>query len=141
MRKCHAYSLYAFSDSCGIANQSDITKDDIDKAHELVEFYVGSMDNINEDHKQGIFDLGTDSWFLYGTHKTIKYLLQYGVTVYQYVLTYGGKFSWSQLYGVDPPQGVCHGDDLIYLWNPVSGTKYMVCLNSYRIKFSKNIYL
>ena len=68
-----------------IPNQSDITEDDIEKAHELVEFYVGSMVNINEDHKQGIFDLGTDSWFLYGTYKTIKYLLQYGVTVYQYV--------------------------------------------------------
>ena len=103
-----------------IPNQSDITEDDIEKAHELVEFYVGSMVNINEDHKQGIFDLGTDSWFLYGTYKTIKYLLQYGVTVYQYVLTYRGKFSWSQLYGLDPPQGVCHADDLIYLWNPVS---------------------
>ena len=124
-----------------IPNQSDITGDDIEKAHELVEFYVGSMVNINEDHKQGIFDLGTDSWFLYGTYKTIKYLLQYGVTVYQYVLTYRGKFSWSQLYGLDPPQGVCHADDLIYLWNPVSSTKYFPKEGGVNFQKIKSLYL
>ena len=59
----------------------------------------------------------TDSGFLYGTFKTINYLIQHGVTVYQYILTYEGEHSFSEVYSV-PPTGVCHADDLLYLWNP-----------------------
>ena len=46
------------------------------------------------------------------------------MTVYQYLLTYEGQFSFTQLFGQDPV-GVCHADDLIYLWNPIfqSGDK------------------
>jgi hypothetical protein len=61
--------------------------------------------------------LFTDSGFLYGTYKTINYLIEKGVTVYQYILSYEGEFSFSEIYGV-PPNGVCHADDQLYLWNP-----------------------
>ena len=59
----------------------------------------------------------TDAGFLYGTYKTIDYLIKHGVTVYQYILTYEGEYSFSEIYSV-PPNGVCHADDLLYLWNP-----------------------
>ena len=104
-----------------IANQSDIMPEDVEKAHKILEYYVGSIDNINEDHMQGMFDMLTDANFLYGTYKTINHLVRYGVTVYQYILSYEGQFSWSQLHGIDDPMGVCHCDDLYYLWNPVLG--------------------
>ena len=32
-------------------------------------------------------------------------------------ITYEGEFSFSEMYGV-PPNGVCHADDQLYLWNP-----------------------
>jgi len=105
-----------------IANTSDITNEDVKNAHKLVEFYVGSMENIDDDHMQGMFDLFTDAVFLYGTYKTINYFLEHSITVYQYLLTYRGQFSLTQsLVGVDPV-GVCHADDLLYLWDPVDIT-------------------
>ena len=36
------------------------------------------------------------------------------------MLTYQGQFSLTQLYGFGPV-GVCHADDLIYLFDPVFG--------------------
>ena len=99
-----------------IANESDITEADLENTYELVNYYVGSKDNINEEHKQGMFDMFTDASFQYGIHRGIKYLLEYGVTTYQYILSYKGDYSFSQIYGVDPI-GVCHADDLIYLWD------------------------
>ena len=43
--------------------------------------------------------------------------MEHGSTVFQYVLTYEGEYSFSALYGI-PANGVCHADDLLYLWNP-----------------------
>ena len=67
--------------------------------------------------KQGIINMFTDASFQYCTHETINYLVQYGVTVYQYILTYEGKYSFSTLDGVPVGTGVTHGDDLFYLWD------------------------
>ena len=85
-----------------IANESDITTEDLQKTHKLIEYYIGSMENINNDYRQGLIDLFTDAGVLYGNYKTIKYLLKHNVTVYQYILTYEGQFSVTQLYGLDP---------------------------------------
>ena len=101
----------------GIANASEITNEDLEKMHTLVEFYVGSIENINEKHKYGVIDMFTDSSFQYGTHQTINYLVEHNVTVYQYIFSYHGKYSTSLLFGGTPVgTGVSHGDDLIYLW-------------------------
>ena len=106
-------------DLFNIPNAADVTEKDVENAHKLAEYYVGSVDNMDEDHKQGLFDMFTDAGFLYGTFKTINYLVAQDVTVYQYILSYEGEFSFSQAFGVDPPLGVCHADDLIYIWEPV----------------------
>ena len=44
-----------------IVNISDITPKDVEKAHKIVEYYVGSVDNINENHLQGIINMFTDA--------------------------------------------------------------------------------
>ena len=67
------------------ANKSDIFPIDVDKANKVLEFYVGSTDNINEEHIQDVIDMLTDSDFLYGTYKTINYFLKQNMTVYEYV--------------------------------------------------------
>ena len=95
----------------------DITTKDVENAHKIFEYYIDSVENYGLDYKQKIYDMYTDSGFLYGTYRTIKYLVEHGSTVFQYVLTYEGEYSFSALYGI-PANGVCHADDLLYLWNP-----------------------
>ena len=101
-----------------IAMASHITQEDVKKAHQIIDFYVGGSDNINQEHTQGMLDMMTDAGFLHGTHKSIKYLLAQKITLYHYILTYEGEYSFTQLFGVDPA-GVCHADDLQYQWEPI----------------------
>ena len=100
----------------GIVSKSEITYEDLKRMHKLVEYYFEEIDNINEKYQQNILDMFTDSSFQYCTYQTIKFFLLYGITVYQYRLTYNGKYSTSVFYGAPVGAGVCHSDDLIYLW-------------------------
>ena len=40
---------------------SDITEEDVERAAELVKFYLGSYDNITKDNAQALIDMFTDS--------------------------------------------------------------------------------
>ena len=40
---------------------SDITEEDVARTDQIVEFYLGSYDNITEDNKQKMIDIFTDS--------------------------------------------------------------------------------
>ena len=95
---------------------NQITPSDVEKSYEIFEHYIGSIENLNENHLQGIFDIFTDATFLFGLHKTTNYLLAQNVKVYQAILTYHGEHSFSEGFGVGN-YGVCHADDLFYLWN------------------------
>ena len=55
-----------------IGNASEITNKDLENAHKLLEYYVRSLDNINEEHREAIFKMLTDSGFLYGVHNGIR---------------------------------------------------------------------
>ena len=76
--------------------------------------------NVNEEHMQGIIDILTDADFLYGSYKTINYFLEQNMNVYQYQLTFRGKYSITSTFDVDPV-GVSHGDDMIYMFDPFYG--------------------
>ena len=39
------------------------------KAHAVVDFYLGGIENMNMDHLQSIIDIFTDATFLYGLHR------------------------------------------------------------------------
>ena len=59
----------------------------------------------------------TDGFCVYGIYKTANYWLKHGVTVYQYVLSYEGSNSFTNIeYGIESI-GVAHGDDLFYMFN------------------------
>ena len=75
-----------------IANQSEISETDIEKTHQIVEFYLGSDDNINEEHRQELFDMFTDAAMLYGSYKTTQYLLKNNVKTFKYIFSYEGKY-------------------------------------------------
>ena len=59
----------------------------------LITFSFPHIDGINEANKQNMLDMFTDSDFLSGTYKTIRYMLQQNMNVYQYVLSYEGSLS------------------------------------------------
>ena len=99
-----------------IGNASEITSKDIQNAHEIVEFYVGSIENIDSSHIQGLVDMLTDATFLYGTRKTIDYMSSHGVKIFEYIVTYEGEYSFTQAAGIESVLGVCHGDEMIYMW-------------------------
>ena len=96
-----------------------IADEDVAKAKELLEQYCGTVEDITEDNKQKFLNLITDSQSLYGTYKQVNYLIEHGVPTYQYILTYAATNSLTTTMGY-PSFGVCHGDDLIYLWHPIS---------------------
>merc|ERR1712018_54637 len=98
-----------------IANPDDITNEDIEKAYQVMEYYIGSLDNFNQDHIDQVATMFTDASFLFGIHNGIRYFTKHDVTVYQYLLTYQGVWSFLNTFGI-PTQGVCHADDLFYIF-------------------------
>ena len=81
----------------GLMRFSDVTPADVEKARQIIDAYVGGVGNFTMSNIQSLIDMMTDSSMLYGVHKTIGYLLEEGMTVYQYVLTHKGQFSIAQL--------------------------------------------
>ena len=71
----------------GIANQSEVTEKTVENMHKLVDYYVGSIENINEEHLQDLIDMFTDCDFLVGTYKTMEYFLKQKIKLYQYILS------------------------------------------------------
>ena len=117
----------------GINSPSEITDLDVQNAHKVIDFYVGGVENIDEGHRQGLFDLMTDSYFLYGTYRTINYLVTHGITVFQYILTYQGRYSFTNAFDL-PTIGVCHADDLLYLFDPLGTISKTTDYNSFSNK-------
>ena len=106
-----------------------ITEEDTAKTQKIVEFYLGSVDNLNKEHEQQIMDMYTDATFLHGAYRTIKYFLDFNVPTYHYILTYAGQYSYSEFTNAGK-HGVCHADDLLYLFNPVFGSAHDVTLTN-----------
>jgi len=103
-------------DIFSVINASDYTDEIVNKTKSVVEFYLGSTDNINIDNIQSLIDIWTDAWFMHATYKTVKYMVEWNVTVYQYILTYWGEYTLSEYWGLGK-FGAAHGDDLIYMWD------------------------
>ena len=58
----NVYIIFSFINNLfGILDPLEVTNEDIAKAHEIVDFYVGSVDNINEDHLEGMLHMYTDA--------------------------------------------------------------------------------
>ena len=97
-----------------IANPEEITVEDVEKSHQLLDYYVGGVENIDMVHLQGLIDMFTDSTFLFGVFKTVNYLVQQGVGVHQYMLTHRGQFSFTQLFGIPDTVSIAEEPWTIY---------------------------
>jgi len=103
----------------GKTGLGDITDEDKEISRNILEFYTGSVENITLDNFQALTDMKTDATFWYGIEKTISLLAGHGVQVYQYIFSYRGQHSFLDSYGVPPGLfGVCHADELFYLFDP-----------------------
>ena len=124
--------------------EEDVTEEDIKKTERILEFYVGSFDGINEANKYKLIDMFTDSGkirtslivnskpnldcvcdlgFRHGTYRMINSLVSRGLKVFAWILTHQGEHTTSDLLGL-PPLGVCHSDELLYMFSPVFFDNY-----------------
>ena len=87
----------------GIVDLTELTEEDVAKSHQLLDYYIGGVENYNAENLYGLLDMHTDSGFLHGTYKTVQILLDHGVSVHQYLLTHVGQYSYTQLYGIPEP--------------------------------------
>ncbi|XP_031841726.1 carboxylic ester hydrolase [Nomia melanderi] len=97
--------------------QSCPTEDIKRVASEIREFYFGksSIDNAT---RFNLIDLYSDAWFTYAAHNSVHdYFEKQSAPVYYYYLAYRGTASFSSIFGdPDNDYGVCHADDLQYLF-------------------------
>ena len=95
---------------------SEVQEKHQDAADKVIKKYIEGIENYNPGNLQKNVDMFTDAAELFGSFKTAQKLTARGINVYQYILSYEGKNSWSELYYGQEPRGVCHGDDLFYLF-------------------------
>lgn len=103
-----------------IANPEDRTQIDVERARQALQFYTGWGGSFSPEYFENLVDLFTDAFALYGVHQTMKAFVSKGMKVFHYILTYEGEFSLLNLYGLQT-MGVCHADDLLYLFEPIFG--------------------
>ena len=72
----------------GKYNQSDITEQDIKNIYKVIEHYVGSIENINDEHLQSLINSKTDAEYFYGTFATLDNFIKHGTIAFQYILTF-----------------------------------------------------
>ena len=101
-----------------LGSPDDVSEDDEVNARKILDFYTNGDGHFSEEQFRGLVQMITDSFGLYGVHKAMKAFVSTGMTVYHYILTYEGDYSYLELYGL-PHLGVCHADDLIYLFRPI----------------------
>ena len=61
----------------GIHDFDEVTDEDLSNSYKLLDFYIGGLENLNEDHFQGIFDMYTDSGMLFGVNRSMSYFVSY----------------------------------------------------------------
>ena len=99
----------------------DITPTDTYRANEAAKFYLGSLENMDENHLQELNNMITDSFVQYGTHKFVeihtKHLKR---SIFHYIYSYQGQYTVTEeLLEVPGYHGVCHGDELYLQFDPM----------------------
>jgi len=97
----------------------EFSEAEIEKANLIREFYFGS-EEISMANIQSLIDMFSDSKFWVAAHDVTTIVSSHlRSPVYEYMFTHNGSFSFSEFLGLPSSQyGVCHADDLHYLFNP-----------------------
>ena len=54
----------------GFHDLDQVTDEDLSNSYKLLDFYIGGLENLNEDHLQSTFDMYTDSAMLFGVNRS-----------------------------------------------------------------------
>ena len=98
------------------------TKELMEKARQLADFYLGGIENMTPDNFQLITDMFTDGFVTYAVDCFVQYA-RHTQDVYHYTYTHLGE------YGLNPDNGIAklgvnHADELYLQWNPLFGTTH-----------------
>ena len=77
----------------GIHDLDEVTDEDLSNSYKLLDFYIGGLENLNEDHFQSMFDMYTDSGMLYGVNR----FQDINVYIYMLIHYYIGQRSFCSL--------------------------------------------
>ena len=64
----------------GIHDLDEATDEDLSNSYKLLDFYIGGLENLNEDHLQSMFDMYTDSAMLFGVNRSQEINLYLSLT-------------------------------------------------------------
>uniref|UniRef100_A0A1B6C5A2 Carboxylic ester hydrolase n=1 Tax=Clastoptera arizonana TaxID=38151 RepID=A0A1B6C5A2_9HEMI len=88
-------------------------KDPVNISTQVKQFYFGN-DDISKARLSDLINMYSDSWFSYCTLEAVT---RHSGPVYQYYLSYKGEKTTAPLFGNSQDDlGVCHVDELIYLF-------------------------
>ena len=99
-----------------------ITKELMNKADQLADFYLGGIENMTPENFQLITDMFTDGFVTYAVHCFVDYA-RHTQDIYQYMYTHLGEYGLNPDNGIDK-LGVNHADELYLQWNPLFGTTH-----------------
>ncbi|KAJ9587059.1 hypothetical protein L9F63_019347 [Diploptera punctata] len=93
------------------------TSQKIEISNEIKEFYFEDK-IITSNSASSLVDMFTEGWFLRGTDLAVKLHVETGsAAVFYYYFNYRGSKSFSEIFGGSHRDyGVCHADDLLYLF-------------------------
>ncbi|XP_072941126.1 esterase B1-like [Epargyreus clarus] len=95
----------------------NISKDkEIEFGDRIKKFYIGNRD-ITKDDAQVIANMQTDIHFSYNAHRFSNWLAEFNENVYMYRFNYDTSLNIvKSIVGYPNLKGVCHADDLMYLF-------------------------
>ncbi|XP_069696462.1 carboxylic ester hydrolase-like isoform X2 [Periplaneta americana] len=99
-----------------LSSSKETSKERKKTVRRIREFYFGNKP-INKDARKAVVDMYTDLYFSIDMDSGVKLHSKAGATVYYYYFDYRGENSFSSIFGgTNEDYGVCHMDELMYLF-------------------------
>jgi len=105
-------------------HHTETTDEDIELADKVLNFYVGSRENINEAHRANLTDMISDAFFWYGIDTFLSHHVQHSHGAnYQYIIEHKGVYHFRLAPGLqnEDMSGMGHADELYLEWDPYNG--------------------
>jgi len=99
--------------------KENVTADEMEIVSRIRQFYFGNND-IDETQIQPLVNMFSDKTFWSSVHRIVSLIADQPASppVYLYMFSHPGAWSFAQLMDLPPGYGVCHADDVHYLFQP-----------------------
>ena len=97
--------------------KENVTEDEREIVSRIRQFYFGDND-IDESQIEPLVNMFSDKTFWSSVHRTVTLIADQpaAAPVYLYMFSHTGAWSFAQLFDLPPRIGVCHADDVHYLF-------------------------